>query len=540
MRRKIVQGVAVLVAVLVAALAAASARVAQAATYEVGPGRPHADLSTVATLLQPGDLVLLQGGTTYPGGVVFRRAGSAAQPIIVRGVRNDGARPILSGGTNTIEVYADHYVLEGLELTGGTSRCFYHHGHDITLLDSVVHDCPAHGILGADTESGSLTLDHVEVYRCGSGDRRHQIYMATDESTHPGAVFRMQFCYVHDGNGGNNVKSRAERNEIYYNWIEGAFCHELELIGPDGQDPGLAREDSDVVGNVIYSRGTFYSTRVGGDGTGETNGRYRFVNNTFLLGPQARSVFRIFDGIESLEAHNNVMVRLGGGGVSVTRTAEASWSSGREVIAGSHNWLPAGSTDIPPGLASTASGNDPLFVDAQAPDPRPAVQSPLVDGALAETASPEGFPFPRPLGRPLFHPPLRRIEVGAVNRPQVGAPDIGAFEYGQAEPVPDGGVVDAAATADAAVTADAAAPNDAPSGNLDAGLAGDGKASPDGSTATDQEVSGACGCRVGGQGEPRGSVAVLVYLSFVSLLARRWRSTRVLRGSNEPKAAPAR
>jgi len=37
---------------------------------------------------------------------------------------------------------------------------------------------------------------------------------------------------VHDGNGGNGVKSRAERNEIYYNWIEGSLYHELELIGP--------------------------------------------------------------------------------------------------------------------------------------------------------------------------------------------------------------------------------------------------------------------------------------------------------------------
>ena len=34
-------------------------------------------------------------------------------------------------------------------------------------------------------------------------------------------------------NGGNAVKSRAQRNEIYYNWIEGAVYHELELIGPD-------------------------------------------------------------------------------------------------------------------------------------------------------------------------------------------------------------------------------------------------------------------------------------------------------------------
>jgi hypothetical protein len=33
----------------------------------------------------------------------------------------------------------------------------------------------------------------------------------------------MRFNHVHDQNGGNAVKSRAERNEIHYNWIEGAL-----------------------------------------------------------------------------------------------------------------------------------------------------------------------------------------------------------------------------------------------------------------------------------------------------------------------------
>jgi hypothetical protein len=42
----------------------------------------------------------------------------------------------------------------------------------------------------------------------------------------------MQYCYLHDQNGGNNIKSRAERNEIYYNWVSGGFYGEIELIGP--------------------------------------------------------------------------------------------------------------------------------------------------------------------------------------------------------------------------------------------------------------------------------------------------------------------
>ena len=70
---------------------------------------------------------------------------------------------------------------------------------------------------------------------------------------HPGSVFRMEHCWVHDGNGGNGVKSRAERNEIYYNWIEGSYYHELELIGPDGMDESLARERPPAGGGVEAS-----------------------------------------------------------------------------------------------------------------------------------------------------------------------------------------------------------------------------------------------------------------------------------------------
>lgn len=76
-----------------------------------------------------------------PAGVLFDRAGTAAQKITIRGLRINGKRPVLSGGNNTIEAAGNHYVFEGLDLTNGTSRCFFHHADDIVLRDSVVHDC---------------------------------------------------------------------------------------------------------------------------------------------------------------------------------------------------------------------------------------------------------------------------------------------------------------------------------------------------------------------------------------------------------------
>ncbi|MBN1619731.1 hypothetical protein JW890_03320 [candidate division WOR-3 bacterium] len=412
--------------------------------YLVGPTKPYTQLQQVTDLLNPGDTVFVDGDNIYTGGVSFTRAGTPSEKIAVIGVRINGSRPVISGGINTVafispwpyENGADHYIFQGFEVTEGTSRGIYHQADDLTIRDVLVRDCPAHGILGADQGSGSCLIEFVEVRNCGEGDRRHQIYMATDEVHHPGSVFRMQFCYIHDANGGNNVKSRAERNEIYYNWIEGAFYHELELIGCDEGDTGnihLKREDSDVVGNVLLKKATssgnnpqFYVTRIGGDGTGMTHGRYRFVNNTIICGTSA--VFRCFDTLECLEVHNNVFYRQGGE-VNIIRTQDAFWVHDTAVITGSNNWVFQGALNIPTQWTGTIEGADPGFVDYSTFDLRISAGSPLVNSGNSSLAGPVGMPFPNPLFPPVFHPPLLEIQSTASPRPIWGTIDIGAFEY---------------------------------------------------------------------------------------------------------------
>jgi hypothetical protein len=423
---------------------------APAATYLVGPGRPYANLQAVADFLNPGDVVEVDGNATYPGGVVFERPGTAEAKIVIRGIRVAGNRPVLSGGTNTVtfatpdpdqpEEGASHYVFEGFEITAGSFRGLYHQAHDLTVRDVRVHHCPAHGILGADQGSGSLTLEHVEVDHCGNGSSQHQIYVATDEVHRPGSVFRMVHCYVHDGTGGNNVKSRAERNEIAYNWIEGAFYHELELIGPDpggapdGWSEGMAREDSDVVGNVLWKRNDFFVARVGGDATGQSNGRYRFVHNTLVAGTSA--VFRIFDGIQSIEMHDNVFFREDGAALNLLRTAEAEWTDGVQ-IAGRANWVRTGSANVPSQWTGTLYGTDPGLSDLAGGDPRPAAGSPLLDAAETDLAGPSGFPFPDPEFPALFHPPLRAVGLPGQEPPRAFdcSPDVGAYEFPPPVPV---------------------------------------------------------------------------------------------------------
>jgi hypothetical protein len=358
----------------------------------------------------------------------------------------NGKRPVLSGGTNTIEIQGDHYVFEGFDLTAGSFRCVYHHSDDVTMRDLVVHDCPAHGLLGADQGSGSLTLEYSEFYGSGSGTSEHQIYMATDEVAHPGSVFRMQYCYVHDGVGGDNVKSRAERNEIYYNWIEGALYHELELIGPDpsgaanGWTEDLKREDSDVVGNVLRKTQTSFVVRFGGDGTGQSNGRYRFVANTVLTQPGGSAVFRLFDGLESVEMHDSVFYVDPNptGASNLLRDAEAVWSTGQRIVGGSHNWVLTQATNVPPEWTTVITGTNPQLSSLTSWDLRPVTASPLADACTC-ISGPPGHDFPNPLPWPNYEPPMRLLEAPgtAVTRSVSGQLYIGAFQ--PSEPGADGG-----------------------------------------------------------------------------------------------------
>ncbi|MBL8026475.1 MAG: T9SS type A sorting domain-containing protein [Fibrobacteres bacterium] len=413
-----------------------------ALVYNVGPGKQYSTLQSVSGLLNGGDTVLVAGDTTYNGGVVFNRPGRTDAPIFVKGVTINGRRPLIKGATNTVHFAtawpyngggADNYIFENFDITEGTFRGIFLQANNLTIRNVKVFNCVAHGILAADQGSGNITLEGVELYGCGSGSSQHQIYVTTDQVHFPGSVFKMRFCYLHDAKGGNNVKSRSERNEIHYNWIEGAYYHELELIGPDpgGLDdlpqwnPRLKREDSEVIGNVLIKKATQYSNpvdfsivRFGGDGTGESHGRYVVTNNTMICAGAA--VFRLFDSLESVAAYNNVIYRSGGA-PNIMRTAEAEWTTGVQQFTGSNNWIVTGSTNVPAAWVGTITGSTPLFNTTSADTLKPATGSVLINGG---TSNINGNSIP------LYHPPTRKTctAADAVIRPVNGAVDIGAYE----------------------------------------------------------------------------------------------------------------
>ena len=426
--------------------------------YQVGPTEPYPNLGTVAPMLMPGDLVQVDGNATYPGGVTFPNSGTPANKIIIQGMRINGKRPALAGtagfpgiGAFVVRFWGSHYVMEGFDLTTGTNpeayRGFYNVADDVTLADSVVHDCPCTGISNSDA-AGSLSLQYDEVYNCGAGTEAHQIYAGSSNTLYPNAVLDIEFCYIHNGAGGNNIKSRVARTQVYYNWIEGAYYHEFDLDGADPSDqaPGaanLVQEVGDIVGNVIVKDPTTHGlvANVGGDGTGWSDGRYRFVNNTIILPATPiydEMIFQLKNAVQSIEIYNNLIYRFGGKGVNVLDSVDWYVTTPATVI-GSNNWLPEGSTLIPAGLTNDIATANPDTVNATGDN-----FTPLAGGALAgagATATPDapGMPFPSPLATPLYLPPVESVyAIGQAPPRPVNAPiDIGAFAVPM-EPTPGG------------------------------------------------------------------------------------------------------
>jgi len=265
-------------------------------------------------------------------------------------------------------------------------------------------------------------LDHVEVYGCGKGLYAHQIYVGSDVTRYPKAVFEMRYCYVHDGIGGNNVKSRVTQNKIEYNWIEGAAFHEMDLVGPDPKAqkaPDTVHCDAVVVGNVFVKSGTSLGTvaRLGSDGTGTSRGRYDFVNNTVIVRTKAAAAFGLFwlkGEVDRVGMWNNVFWS-DQGTLKMTRME----AHPAPMLVGGGNWTPAETQGIP-GEWKGVIGKDPGFVDAAGGDYRPAEGSPLIGAGVEAPGGLDARGMPQ----------WRTAAMGdEPQRPAGGEKDAGAFWY---------------------------------------------------------------------------------------------------------------
>lgn len=111
-----------------------------AAGFEIGPGD---DLRAAIAALEPGDELVLRGGTyTLAGRLAIDLVGTAARPIVIRA--KTGERPRLdrpNADHNIVEIENGEYLeLRGIEFSGGSAGIRIMSARYLTIEDCEIHD----------------------------------------------------------------------------------------------------------------------------------------------------------------------------------------------------------------------------------------------------------------------------------------------------------------------------------------------------------------------------------------------------------------
>jgi len=394
------------------------------------------DLDTLQTLCseraEPGDVIEIQPGTYYleTSHISVTRSGEPGNPIIIRGVVNDGKRPVIDAsrvnvkrGIFRTEEITHDVVFEDLELRnawgarfpdretyGSNAGAIYFQGKNLTARRIHTHH----------NEDGWFAIhaaENILIENCEIGHNGTQ-YEGRHHATH-----NFYFCaksqvvrnsYIHHSTEAQNFKSRGYHTILAYNWIEEDAGYSTEVAsGNEG--------NTLWIGNVIIKRtehGRPQRRILGvGDGTGVAKGRLTMINNTIISSlPDDLYLFT--------EKSSTCDVVL----VSNVFAGPSTWfleHNGRGRITGTNNWFQQG-MNVPAGLTDSIFGDDPGFVDLAGHDFRPRRGSPLID---------TGHPFPEYLNAeqgleqilPRYEP--SRDCHASIARVIQGRVDIGAFEY---------------------------------------------------------------------------------------------------------------
>lgn len=448
---------------------------AQAATYEVGPGRPLTAIAQVPwATLQPGDTVLIYWRSTpYKEKWVICRQGTAQEPITVRGVPNaNGDLPVIDGNgavtpTNlnfpgdarsVIKIgYANipadtlpkFITIENLEIrsahpdyqftdefgsigtySSAASSIYVEKGENITVRNCKMHDS-ANGFFVASSDALASRNILVEGnYIFGNGivgsAFQHNNYTAAI-----GITFQYnRFGAMRAGANGNALKDRSAGLVVRYNWLEHGN-RQLDLV--DGEDSSLIRNDPSyrktfVYGNIFVEpdgAGNSQITHYGGDSGVTANyrkGTLYFYNNTIVsTRTGTTTLFRLSTNEETADARNNIFYNTAAG-------SNLALLDDTGVLSLSHNWIKPG-WRVSHGTATGTINNDgtfvqtasPLFANEASQDFRLTMNSPAVNAgtALNSNALPDNDVVRHYV----------KYQTSTA-RPVDGVLDIGAYEFG--------------------------------------------------------------------------------------------------------------
>ncbi|MFI5216749.1 MAG: polysaccharide-degrading enzyme [Candidatus Limnocylindria bacterium] len=465
--------------VLVAAVVPAGAR---AAVHEVGPGQALAAIGDVPwESLAPGDEVRIHWRPEpYREKWVIGRAGTAAAPIVVRGIPGPGGeRPVVSGdgattpdpldftndargvikiGTSNVpsNTLPAHIVIEGVEVrsahpsysftddrgaaqtySNNAAAIYVERGQHLVIRDCVLSDSGNGLFIGAfdgDTQDIRIERNWIRGNGIVGSGFEHNTYTAAI-----GIVYEAnRFGPLRAGAGGNNLKDRSAGLVVRFNWIEGGN-RQLDLV--DAEDSDLlvnhpSYGETFVYGNLLIEpdgAGNSQIVHYGGD-SGATEiyrkGILHFFHNTIVsLRSGNTTLFRLSTNDESADVRNNLFYVAASGNRLALLDAAG-------VVALSHNWTKPGWVASHGGLSgvidddgSGVEGASPGFTDAAMQDFHLVEESEAVDAG--SDLHPDVLPDHAVAAQYREH----QMEEP---RPADGAPDLGAFEL--PEPGVDSGL----------------------------------------------------------------------------------------------------
>ena len=350
-----------------------------AETFIVGPNQSYRNLKPLVARLKPGDEVLIEPGK-YREALKLSVSGTREKPIVIRGIGKE--RPVfdaknlsVSGrGVNPraiLQVEGAYLIIEHLEFKNARNG---NNGAGIRLNSStnaIIRDCKISycdmGIQGGDQET--VLIENCEISHNGSINHNgysHNLYMLGNRVV-------VRNCYIHDSLYGQNFKSRAHYNELWYNWI--VDSNEGEVGPVDGKgDTDRPNSNTLMVGNVIVSKPDRTGNRakyilMGSESGGSHDGTLYLYFNILIAGDSRVKFVQLDDPKTSADIRYNVF--WGSEQILINH-------KGTKIVTGQYNWIPTGAK-IPMGFQNSYVGTDPGFENRKKSDYRLTLDSPLHD-----------------------------------------------------------------------------------------------------------------------------------------------------------------
>ncbi len=282
---------------------------ATAKTWLVGPTHPNTAPSAVASLVSDGDTVLIDSGL-YIGDV----ATWSKSNLVLRcpdGMARFDAAGNIADTKGIWVMYGNNTYVEGFEFYGAAisfndgnngagirvqgdgftcRRCYFHSNQE--------------GILtGNDTANDNILIescifDSNGVEGTENGGWQHNIYIGESSSC------TIEFCYFHHAMVGHELKCRANRSYILYNYIVDGPVSDASL-SIDIPQGGLAI----VMGNIIEKGPMTENSTVigyGEEGFKNPDTDFYFVYNTIVTDRNPTTLFEIATGTKIAYVSNNI------------------------------------------------------------------------------------------------------------------------------------------------------------------------------------------------------------------------------------------